>query len=248
MKRQRGQGPEDTAEQARRDAAEHADHRTRMRERMVRQGFDSLEPHEALEVLLYYVVPRRDVNPLAHRLIRTFGGYHRVFEASLEELRQVDGVGEQVALFLYTLGAHERRCDRSRILEQNSRARLDTVERMADYLRPQFKGLRHEIAVLLCLDASRRPISCDILCQGSVSASEVSVHSINALAVRHKADCVVLAHNHPRGAARPSRADIQTTEQLCSLLSGVGVCLSDHLIFGEQNFVSLAECGFFAGL
>ena len=59
------------AEQARLDAAEHEDHRSRMRARMVRQGFDSLEPHEALEVLLYYVVPRRDVDPLAHRLLRT---------------------------------------------------------------------------------------------------------------------------------------------------------------------------------
>ena len=233
------------AEQARRDAAEHIDHRARMRERMVRQGFDSLEPHEALEVLLYYVVPRRDVNPLAHRLIRTFGGYHRVFEASIEELKKVEGVGDQVALYLYTLGAHERRCDRSRVMQENRRACLDTVERMADYLRPQFIGLRQETAVLLCLDAGRRPISCDVLCRGAVSASEVSVHSINELAVRHKADTVVLAHNHPRGPARPSQADIQTTVQLRALLRGVGVALVEHLIFGEQDFVSLAECGFF---
>lgn len=234
------------AKKKQRDVPVHTDHRTRMRERMIRQGFDSLEPHEALEVLLYYVVPRRDVNPLAHRLIRTFGGYHRVFEASMDELKKVDGVGDQVALYLYTLGAHERRCDRSRTIQENSRVQLDTVERMADYLRPQFKGLRQEIAVLLCLDAARHPISCDVLCQGSVSASEVNVQAINELAMRHKADSVVLAHNHPRGPARPSQADIQTTEQLRALLRGVGICLIEHLIFGEHDFVSLSECGFFA--
>lgn len=226
------------------DAKEHVHHRSRMRARMIRQGFDSLEPHEALEILLYYVVPRRDVNPLAHRLIRTFGGYHRVFEASIDELKKVDGVGDQVALFLYTLGEHERRCDRSRVQMMGKTIELDTVERMADYLRPQFKGLRQEMAVLLCLDARRRPISCDILGSGAVSATEVSVHSINVLAVRHHADMVVLAHNHPRGPATPSEADIQTTHQLRTLLRGVGVILIEHLIFGEQDFVSLAENGF----
>ena len=65
----------------------------------------------------------------------------------------MEGVGDQVALYLYTLGAHERRCDRSRVMQENRRACLDTVERMADYLRPQFTGLRQETAVLLCLDA-----------------------------------------------------------------------------------------------
>ena len=235
-----------TKQEKKKDVPVHTDHRTRMRERLVQQGFDSLQPHEALEVLLYYAVPRRDVNPLAHRLIRTFGGYHRVFEASIEELKKVDGVGDQVALYLYTLGAHERRCDRSRTIQQNSRAQLDTVERMADYLRPQFKGLRQEIAVLLSLDAARRPISCDLLCHGAVSASEVSVQAINELAMRHKADSVVLAHNHPRGPARPSQADIRTTEQLWALLRGVGIDLIEHLIFGEHDFVSLSECGFFA--
>ena len=155
-------------------------------------------------------------------------------------------MGDQVALYLYTLGAHERRCDRSRTIQQNSRAQLDTVERMADYLRPQFKGLRQEIAVLLCLDAARRPISCDLLCHGAVSASEVSVQAINELAMRHKADSVVLAHNHPRGPARPSQADIRTTDQLWALLRGVGIDLIEHLIFGEHDFVSLSECGFFA--
>lgn len=227
-----------------RDVAEHADHRGRMRARMIRQGFDSLEPHEALEVLLYYVVPRRDVNPLAHRLIRTFGGYHRVFEASIDELKKVDGVGDQIALYLYTLGEHERRCDQSRVCMTGKNIQLDTVEKMADYLRPQFKGMRQEMAVLLCMDAKRHPISCDVLGMGAVSATEVSVHNINALAVRHQADTVVLAHNHPRGLATPSETDIQTTYQLRTLLYGVGVTLIEHLIFGEHDFVSLAECGF----
>ncbi len=232
-------------EQARLDAAEHEDHRSRMRARMVRQGFDSLEPHEALEVLLYYVVPRRDVNPLAHRLLRTFGGYHRVFEATIEELKKVDGVGDKVALYLYTLGAHERRCDHSRVVQNGKTLQLNTIARMADYLRPQFKGLREEASVLLCLDASRRPISCDVLGVGSVNASEVSIQKINALAVRHHAAVTVLAHNHPRGAAIPSQEDIETTLQLRVLLSGVGVELIEHLIFGEHDFVSLAESGFF---
>ena len=146
-------------QEKKKDVPVHTDHRSRMRERLVQQGFDSLQPHEALEVLLYYAVPRRDVNPLAHRLIRTFGGYHRVFEASIEELKKVDGVGDQVALYLYTLGAHERRGDRSRTIQQNTRAQLDPVERLPDHLRPQLKGLRQEIDVLSWLAAALRPHS-----------------------------------------------------------------------------------------
>ena len=129
--------------------------------------------------------------------------------------------------------------------QESKRIQLDTIAAKVDYLRPQFKGLRQEIAVLLCLDNQCRPISCDFLGTGTVNASEVSVQKINELAVRHQADQVVLAHNHPRGSARPSQADIETTRQLRALLRGVGVELVEHLIFGESDFVSLAESGFF---
>lgn len=223
----------------------HKGHRERMRKRVRERGFDSLEPHEALEVLLYYVIPLRNTNPIAHELMHTFGSYHRVFEASMEELKKVKGIDEQAALFLHILGEHERRCEHSRVMQESKRIQLDTISAKVDYLRPQFKGLRKEIAVLLCLDNKCRPISCDSLGMGTVNASEVSVQKINELAVRHQADTVVLAHNHPRGSARPSQADIETTRQLRALLRGVGVELVEHLIFGESDFVSLAESGFF---
>lgn len=223
----------------------HKGHRERMRKRVRERGFDSLEPHEALEVLLYYAIPMRNTNPIAHELIHTFGSYHRVFEASMDELKGVKGIDDGVALFLHLLGEHERRCEHSRMTQESKRIQLDTIAAKVDYLRPQFKGLRQEIAVLLCLDNQCRPISCDFLGTGTVNASEVSVQKINELAVRHQADQVVLAHNHPRGSARPSQADIETTRQLRALLRGVGVELVEHLIFGESDFVSLAESGFF---
>jgi DNA repair protein RadC len=82
------------------DETVHKDHRQRMLQRVLRQGLDQFEPHQALEVLLYFAVPRQDTNPLAHRLIDHFGSLAAVLDAQAEDLMRIPGVGERTAIFL----------------------------------------------------------------------------------------------------------------------------------------------------
>ena len=78
----------------------HAGHRQRMKERFRREGLDGFSEHEVLELLLMYAIPQRDVNPLAHTLIKRFGSLAGVLEAHESDLTQVPGVGENAALLL----------------------------------------------------------------------------------------------------------------------------------------------------
>lgn len=80
----------------------HEEHRARMQERVARDGLTSLAAHEVLEYLLYFSIPRRDTNPLAHRLIQHFGGFCQVLDASEEELMQVQGIGPASARLLHS--------------------------------------------------------------------------------------------------------------------------------------------------
>ena len=78
----------------------HAGHRQRKKEQFRRHGLDAFAPHEALELLLYYAIPRVDTNGMAHALLRRFGSLDGVFRAPVEELMQVEGIGENAALLI----------------------------------------------------------------------------------------------------------------------------------------------------
>ena len=81
----------------------HAGHRSRMKNRFLKTGLDSFEPHEVLELLLFYAIPKRDTNKIAHDLIENFGSIAGVLNAPYELLIQIDGIGEHAAILLKQL-------------------------------------------------------------------------------------------------------------------------------------------------
>ena len=95
-------------------AGEHAGHRQRMRERFLCGGLDGFADHEVLELMLFYAIPQRNVNPLAHRLLERFGTLHAVLEASVADLMKVEGVGRHTALLLNLFSHAARRLEMSR--------------------------------------------------------------------------------------------------------------------------------------
>ena len=218
----------------------HEGHRERMRRQMKTSGMDSLSDVQVLEVALYYAIARRDTNEIAHALLRRFGSLSGVLEAPRAELLKIDGVGESAADLLLLFIQMERRHLMDRAGRQTI---LDTTYKCAQYLMPRFIGEQEEVVYLLCLDAKCKALDCSLIHRGAVNMTAISVRKIVKAALDHNATSVVVAHNHPRGLARPSREDRATTLALKAALDAVDVVLVDHVIVADEDFVSLADDG-----
>ena len=218
----------------------HDGHRQRLKQLFRDNGLDNFYENQALELLLYYCIPRKDTNPIAHALLDRFGSISQVLEAPVEELMQVEGVGEHAATFLHLITEISRYYLVKR--EQNQKI-LPTLEDCARYLLPHFYGRRNETVFLLCLDAKCKVLSCRELGEGSVNAAGISVRKIMETAIREGASTVVLAHNHPSGIAVPSTDDIQTTRRIAMALSAVGIHLADHIVVADEDYVSMVQSG-----
>lgn len=220
----------------------HEGHRQRMKQQLKASGMDSLSDVQVLEVLLYYVIPRADTNPIAHRLLDRFGSLSGVLEAPAEELQKVEGMGENTANLICLFCQLERR----HLMDRTNGTRiLNTTTKCGQYLTPRFHGEKEEVVYLLCLDAKCGVIDCVPVHRGGVNVADVSVRKIVKAALDTGATSVVLAHNHPAGLALPSPEDIQTTQTVRAALDAVGIVLVDHVIVADDDFVSLSDDGLF---
>ncbi|MEG1774299.1 MAG: DNA repair protein RadC [Oscillospiraceae bacterium] len=218
----------------------HDGHRQRLRERVLREGIESVEPHVALEYLLFHTVARADTNPIAHRLIARFGSFSGVLEAPYEELMKVEGVGPASAAFLQMIPSLSRRylSDKFKVGEV-----LDSAEKLVRFFVPQFVGRNNEAFLVACLDKKRKLIHCELLMEGSPDSVPIDLRRIVEIAMRTSATAVVLAHNHPRGFAIPSISDQNTTLRIREVLRPLSIELVDHIIIAMDDGVSLAETG-----
>ena len=223
--------------------SKHDGHRARMRKRFLEQGLEGFEDHQVLEMLLYYSVPREDTNELAHDLIESFGSFSNVLEAPVTDFMKVKGVGEKTATMLSFVGSTVRyyMVDKKK---QDSNI-LSTLNECVDYLKPYFTGRRNETVYILCLDAKCKVLLCKNLGEGGVNSAAVPMRKIVDVAMASNATSVVLAHNHPGGLAYPSGDDVNTTKQLAATLQAVDVILADHIIFSDEESVSLTQSGYY---
>jgi len=219
----------------------HNGHRQRIKTRYREEGLDHFPAINVLEMLLFYCIPRKDTNPIAHRLLDRFGSFSAVLDAEVGELMQVEGISENAALFLTMLPDAFRyyRKDANRILI------ADNIETCSRYMADYFIGHTEEVIYLMCLDAKCKILCCREVGKGSVNSTAVSVRRIVETALNAKASAVVLAHNHPSGLAFPSEEDKRTTMKVASALRAVEVTLIDHLVFGDDDCVSLLQSGFY---
>ena len=218
----------------------HGGHRKRQKEKFSKSGLDAFASHEALELLLYYALPRIDTNEVAHALLRRFGDLNGVFCAPLAELTQVPGVGENAAILLRLVPEIFRR---SRVDLDVLGQKIETVEEAGAFLKKYFWGVNKEIVMELCLDGRYRVVACQKLSEGGLSSGEFNLRAAVHCALTNDARYVYLAHNHPSGIALPSPEDETATRVLQSALSAVGVHFLDHLVMAENDFTSMAASG-----
>lgn len=220
----------------------HDGHRDRMKKRFVSHGLDNFDDHNVLELLLFYAIPRADVNPLAHRLLETFTGLDGVLEAPIDELRKVPGVGNNTAVLLKLIPQVSRRY----LLSKNmNEIILNSSTKAGDFFKPYFMYERDEVVYMACLDAKCKLISCKQISRGVVNTAEVSVRKIVELSLGQNASSVLISHNHTSGIAVPSREDELTTAQIKRALELVGISLADHIVVAGDDFVSMKDSGIF---
>lgn len=211
-----------------------------MRGEFLSGGLDGFSDSRALELLLCYSRLQGDVNPLAHALIREFGSLSGVLNATPEQLMTVGGVGENTAVLIKLVTALGRRyhadlCRQGDILNDS--------RQIQELLFPCFFGARNEMAYLVCLDAKRKVLGVRKLGEGTVNATEITGRKVVEIALTLNASTAILAHNHISGIAVPSREDVSVTYYLHELLQKVGVELYDHVVFAEDDMVSMRDSG-----
>ena len=220
----------------------HRGHRARVKEEFIAHGLSGMADHRALELLLFYSVPQGDVNPLAHRLLETFGSLSGVFNATIEQLTAVKGIGEHTACLIKLVTAIGARyqADRSHLGDI-----LMTSDQLGEYLAPEFFGQRNEIAVILCMDAKRKVIQCRKISEGSADSTTLHLRKMMEIALACNASQVVLAHNHISNIAMSSKEDIILTKLAYDAFAQIDIHLADHLIFASDDFVSMRDSGVF---
>lgn len=219
----------------------HTGHRKRLRERFLKEGLDSFEDHQVLELLLFQVVPRLDTNPIAHKLMKRFGSLSAVLEADPKDVASVEGVGENAAAFLSMLPHVTRRYFHDRV--KHSRKPLNNSESAAEYLVPLMAGRSEEVFYVICLDSQLRVLYPALISKGTVKDALVHPRHVAEAAVRHKAASVILAHNHPAGSAKPSSHDHKLTRSLVQALGGINVQVVDHVIVAGELTYSFSREG-----
>jgi len=219
----------------------HKGHRDRLKQRFLAEGLDNFTDIQVLELLLFYAIPVKDTNPIAHALLDRFGSLSQVLEADVEELKRVPGIKDHAATLLALV------IDLCRYYQVNCAQKteiLATLDACANYLVPRFFGRTRETVFLLCLDAKCKVLCCKELGEGSVNTASISVRKVVETALSANATTVVLAHNHPSGIAVPSNEDVQTTGRIAAALQAVEIYLADHIVVADGDYVSMVQSGY----
>ena len=219
----------------------HKEHRARVRKKFRDNGFTGFAEHEILELLLYYCVPRKNTNDLAHKILDKYKTLANVFDAPVEELMKETGISEVTATLLSMIPKL------SKIYERSKWSRdvcLESTEMTGEFAISMFKDSQNEEFALICLDANRCVHWSGIIIRGSIDRTEAYPRVVVDEVLKHKAIKVVFTHNHPNGTLAPSLADKTATDALVKILDGIGIEVLDHIIVSGARYFSMKEMGF----
>lgn len=216
----------------------HEGHRQRLKERFIAEGLDNFPEHNILELALFYTNKRKDTNEIAHALIKRFGSFAGVCDASFESLCSVPGVGAETAKFLKLLPELARAYQTSRTADITS---LPDASTAIEYLQPKFTGRTKECLIVAYLDCSYKILNCRVESEGDDTTVIMDVSGILVEAASLHARGVVLAHNHPHGYALPSAQDIAMTDNIAKILKEINVNVCEHFIFSRDEVCRMSE-------
>ena len=212
----------------------------RPRERLLLQGAHSLSDAELLAIFLRSGSKQHSAVELARLLIQHFGHLNAVFDSSLDDLKQFHGIGESKYSQLMAVKELGRRYLKHQLNQGLDLSRSDLIR---DYLRYELIGESQEVFAVLCLDSQLRKLSFKKLFYGSVNYCNISINQLLRYVIQKHATFIVIAHNHPKGFAKPSREDYDLTQEILKACQLLEIELLDHMIIAAEQSYSFAEHG-----
>ena len=222
------------------EEASYIGHRQRLKERFLRSKGADMADYEALELLLTYAIPRRDVKPLAKSLIKKFGSFAGVITAPIERLYEVSGIKENSATLIKFVEFASQKLSWQNLAFEDA-AFISTTDSLIEFCRCTMGYSEVEVLRLIYVDAKLKVIETEVLQKGSVSSVNINPRDIVANALKKNASGVIMIHNHPTGDPRPSNNDVEATKRVKSACDAVGIALHEHLIITPSDFYSFAE-------
>ncbi len=220
------------------DTPHYINHRSRLRERFQKAGAEGMHDYELLELLLTFSIPRRDVKPVAKKLISTFGSLSGVLDAEQKELEKLNGVGSMSASLIHLVKELY-----SGYLAENMKKEdvLSSPEAVIDFSRIKLSGLSNEAFMVIYINVKNEVIDYALLQQGTLDNVAVYPRQVVETALSHHASGVILVHNHPSGNPMPSKEDKILTKEIATAAFALDIRVLDHLIVGKEGYFSFME-------
>ena len=218
----------------------HEGHRQRVKARYLSEGLDSFADHQVLELLLFYAIPMKDTNELAHKMILEFGSLAGLFEAEPKDIATRCGVTESTALLVSLMPSLARRYFKGK---WGNKPVLNSSVKAGEYAVSLFVGKTYEVFYVICLDSQNRVNYAALVHEGTINEAPVYPRLIVEAVLRHQANGVILAHNHPGGTLKPSGADIEVTKKIAVAMEAISIHVLDHIIVAGDKYYSFLEKG-----
>ncbi len=215
-------------------------HRHRLREKLLKNGPDSLADYELLELLLAQAIPRVDVKPLAKTLIKQFGGFAGVIAADPAALGRIKGMGEGAIAGLKTVRAAALLMTKQELIDKPV---IGNWQKLLDYCRMSLAEEKIEQFHLLFLDHKNALIAHERQQTGTIDHAPVYPREVVKRALELEASAIIMVHNHPSGDPTPSKDDVAMTKAVAAAAEKLGILLHDHVVVGRKGHKSMRSLG-----
>lgn len=222
------------------DKPHYHEHRARLRQRFTERGADSLADYELVELLLFNALPRRDVKPLAKRLMDKFGGLSAMLAADPRSITEVEGAGDAVSHVIGLAGAISRRALREDVLD---RPVISGWDKLIDYCTAAMAHNPTEQFRVLFLDHRNGLLADEVQQEGTINHVPLYPREVIKRALELQSSAIILVHNHPSGDPTPSDADVEMTREVMDAGRKLGVTVHDHLIICRGGHQSMKTLG-----
>ena len=214
----------------------HRNHRARMREKVLKNGVESFNDHELLEMLLFACDSRRNTNDTAHLLLERFGSLYGVLTASPDALKGIPHVKDAATAHIFVIREILRRIENENAERPGT---FNSFDEIGKFFVQKFKMASVEEVHVAMFDNGMRMIGCVRVCTGTVNSAPECIRPIVNEALDKEASFVIIAHNHPGGKLIASPEDAIMTRTISSVFNALGITLVDHILVAENKYTSI---------